>query len=473
MSATITKNGAQGRSWQLPALPHSLSALESLLAQPLGVVLFAPLALLARPNTRRILLAILLLDVPLQVGMHFWNRQEISDLGGLGGLNVSVTSIALVLLYLSTAVEYIVSTGRRRLSIRSSRPLCLYVGIAAVSVIFAQDATLTFFEVALFVQTLLLLVYVANWITSREDVLFVVKFLLIGLVMESVLMIWLAQRGAGLELQGMRTRVDIDSDVTGLTRVGGSIGSPNGAGAYLSVLLSVAAGTLVSSVSSRKKLLAAVAFAVGAFALVMTYSRGGFISFLVGMGLVFLVSAARSPAARKWIVVGFFALASVVLISRSSLETRVLGEDAGAAYSRVPLMRLAFSIIAEHPVVGVGANNFVAVMDGYATGEFRHQFFYTVHNKYLLIWAETGLVGLLAYLWFLFSILHRGWQAWRMQDRVLSPIVLGLTAGLCGHMVQMLVDAFRGRPITQLIWLLAGVIIAIHACLREPKQSQA
>lgn len=57
-------------------------------------------------------------------------------------------------------------------------------------------------------------------------------------------------------------------------------------------------------------------------------------------------------------------------------------------------MRLAFRIVADHPILGVGSNNFPVAMLGYLSGEFRSQlaFRFIAHNKCLLIRAETGMV---------------------------------------------------------------------------------
>jgi O-antigen ligase len=58
--------------------------------------------------------------------------------------------------------------------------------------------------------------------------------------------------------------------------------------------------------------------------------------------------------------------------------------DRGSAESRIPLMNLALRIIEDHPVLGLGANNFTVVMDQYLSAEFRRGFLFAVHNKYLL-----------------------------------------------------------------------------------------
>jgi O-antigen ligase len=125
-------------------------------------------------------------------------------------------------------------------------------------------------------------------------------------------------------------------------------------------------------------------------------------------------------------------------------------------------MKLAFRIIEDNPVLGVGSNNFSVVMDRYLIPELRSGFVFAVHNKYLLVWAETGTLGLLAYLAFLLGTLRKSWQCWRFQDRFLSTIGLALGAGLAGHMLHMTVEVFNGRPLAQLICLTAGLLTAMH-----------
>jgi O-antigen ligase len=134
-------------------------------------------------------------------------------------------------------------------------------------------------------------------------------------------------------------------------------------------------------------------------------------------------------------------------------------------------MNLAFRIIADNPVLGVGSNNFSATMDGYLTSEFRRGFLYTVHNKYLLVWAEIGFAGLLAYLAFLFGAVRKGWASWKQNDRLLSTLALGFTTAIIGNMVHQSVDIFHDRSVTQLLWLVAGLLFAMNGILRTQSAS--
>lgn len=93
---------------------------------------------------------------------------------------------------------------------------------------------------------------------------------------------------------------------------------------------------------------------------------------------------------------------------------------------------------------------------------FRSGFLYVVHNKYLLIWTETGVGGLFAYLALLFAGAGMGWECWKQNDGNLSMLALGITAATIGHIVHMNFDVFRIGPVQELLWLLAGLLVPMY-----------
>jgi O-antigen ligase len=175
----------------------------------------------------------------------------------------------------------------------------------------------------------------------------------------------------------------------------------------------------------------------------------------------FFLSRRRGLSLRAPIAI-LVILALLYLPFHNVISARLFGDDKGSAASRIPLMYLAFRIFADNPVLGVGANNFSVAMGPYLTSEFRHGFLYAVHNKYLLVLCETGIGGLAAFLAFLFAALRRGWHCWNFRDSFLSPLALGFLVGIAGHIVHMNVDIFRGRPMQQMIWLVAALLVAMH-----------
>jgi O-antigen ligase len=155
------------------------------------------------------------------------------------------------------------------------------------------------------------------------------------------------------------------------------------------------------------------------------------------------------------------ALVVVAVVFQNAILQRILGPDQGAAESRLPLNQLALNIIADHPIIGVGANNYATVMVDYLGPEFTGEWIFTVHNRYLLIWAEAGFLGLLSWLAFLGLTIYYGYQCWRLNDRFYSILGLGAVAGILAHMLHMTYDIFNARTLFQPLLTNAAFITAI------------
>jgi O-antigen ligase len=91
-------------------------------------------------------------------------------------------------------------------------------------------------------------------------------------------------------------------------------------------------------------------------------------------------------------VVLFVLLSTLALVFHENVSRRLTADDGGSARSRVPLMKMAVNIISDRPTLGVGANNYTQALRP-RTPEFGNEWLYTVHNQYLLVWAEGGRAG--------------------------------------------------------------------------------
>jgi O-antigen ligase len=425
----------------------------------------------------RLLLAAIVLDISFPIDKHFDYQTDSAALGALGGLSVSVTTLAIVMLYGLWIAEALAARRaneeRRRIAV--SVPLALYLAFVAIAATGARDTALASFELMLLVQTFLVFVYVANRVRTRSDVRFIVVLLVAGLALQAFMTIWLRYTGQDLRIGGLSGRVDVRSDVGSAQteRIGGTVGSPNTAAAYFTLLIAPALALLLTDVPRRYKQLAFLAFPLGAVGVILTLSRGGWVALGLSM-MVFSVVALW----RGWLPLPYFLLlAGVFLVAllpfHDVIAERVTGSDEGSAQSRFPLMHLAWNIIKDHPLTGVGTNNFAVVLPQYVTPEFSRDWIYTVHNKYLLVWAEVGLAGLVAFVWFLLETLRKGWACVRSADPLLAPIALGFTAAIVGQMAHMFFDIFHSRPQVQSLWLVAGVITAMYGITQEEQATEA
>jgi putative inorganic carbon (HCO3(-)) transporter len=443
--------------------------------ESLVVAIMSPFVALTRSSVQKTLLAVIILDIPLQFGTHLFYDEKLEAFGAMGGLSISAATLALMGLYAGWFMRTLANPkeeGGPRFHI--SVPLLIYLAIIAISIFSAQDARLAIFEACLFLESFLLYLYVTNCVRAREEVLFVVRVLLVGGLVESLAIIALGVFGMPSTIWGLPTHIHVESAARGgYMRIGGTLGAPNSTGAYLGILVSVAVSMLFTNLGRRHKLLAWAVLVLGGTALILTFSRGGWIALVASLCFLCFFVGRRRGLSMRGFIAGLVILTAVYLAFHGVISERLFSDDRGSAESRIPLMNLAFRIFADNPMLGVGANNFSVAMGHYLTPEFRHGFLYAVHNKYLLVLCETGIGGLLAFLAFLWATIRTGWQCWAFKDSFLSTLALGFTAGIAGHMIHMTVDIFRGRPIQQLIWLMAALLFAMHRMLSESSTSPA
>lgn len=172
-----------------------------------------------------------------------------------------------------------------------------------------------------------------------------------------------------------------------------------------------------------------------------------------------------------------------MLIAYPVIEKRFSHKDYQSAESRKPLNRAALSIIMQHPVSGVGLNNFAEVFhqedsSGFArifravnaSGQVKH-YRQVVHNLYLLVWAELGVFGLLAFLGqFIVAIATLCWK--RCKDRSTQALRIGVCAGLTAQLLHGLFDpGFKTSfSVSLLVYCLLGMLAAANQTPRPPSR---
>jgi O-antigen ligase len=307
-----------------------------------------------------------------------------------------------------------------------------YLCLAILSLCVAHDVSLALNSVVLLIQAYLIYVYVANRVRSAGDVVFVVGVLMAALAMQGAIMIGLYAAGREIHVGPIAGMISEDF------RVGGTIGSPVTGASYLALCLAPALAMLATPLPRGYKLLAACAIVLGGVALLLTLTRGAWIAFALSVTLFLLFAWYRRLVSIWMPAACVLSLVLVGIVFHESIAGRLLGDDEGSAEARIPLIHLALDMIGEHPVTGVGTNNAsVAGLQYVAQPDFRSEWFYTIHNKYLLEWVELGVLGLAAFLWFLLSTIRSGWSTWQRQDRLLAPLSLGLILAIVGQMVHM------------------------------------
>lgn len=422
------------------------------------LLLFTAAALMVG-QLQKLLLVVLILEIPIQVDKSYLYNEKAASFSALGGFNISLTTVCLVILYALWLAELLAKPQSARGDgslVRLSRAPFIYVGVVALSMLTASDTMLALFEVNLLLQALLIFIYVAYRVRTPDDLQLVMMTLLLGIFIQCLIVGLLAVTRESFTIGTITARIDFGA------RIGGTVGSPNSAASYFTLLLASLLGLWLTPIRPLFRWVSLFTFGCGVFAILLTFSRGGLAGFALSM-LIFTLIAWRLQwlSIKLPLLLGILLLIPLWLLYGDLLMLRFFGDDDGAAYSRLPLMRLALRMIWDDPIWGVGANNFAATWDPYLTPDISFEWIHTVHNKYLLVWTETGILGLFSFIGFLVGTVRRGWQIVRWHHRFYSPLALGLIAGICGQMVHMNVDLFTGRPQVQMLWLVAGLITAM------------
>ena len=438
-------------------LPHLETRLV-LLISAVAIMLFVSIL---TGGVRQWMCAAIALDIPLQMGVYYGFDDAMAARGAITGYNISVSTLALFVLYGEWIIELALKRSQSQLNprqwITTIAPPTLYLIVALVSVTYAQDPQRSVYELFTLLQIFLLFIYVTHRIKTRKEVFLFVTALLIGLAIEGLIMIYLRGTGHEFKLGVIAGRIDVDKGSIGM-RIGGTVGSPISAASYLALLIGLAASIWFMPVALRYKLMSGSVLVLAALGLIFTLSRGGWTTAALSITLLSMAALYRkwvSPAVIVGIVV---LLIAVVFAFQDTIMARLTGDDVGSTAARLPLMNLAWKIIRDYPIQGVGLNNFAAAMPPYLTPEFNGAWIYTVHNKYMLVWAETGIFGLLTFLAFLAVTLRNGWKVFNLNDPMLAPLGIGMTASVASQLSHMTLDVFHSRPQVELLWLVAALI---------------
>jgi O-antigen ligase len=214
------------------------------------------------------------------------------------------------------------------------------------------------------------------------------------------------------------------------------------------------------------RLLYFLAFIGGIGGLLTTLSRGGWITIPVSLPLVFLFAYRRRLAeARTYVSIFLTAVVALALVSviYPTVERRLQTHDLGAASRRAPLNRAAFSVIKQFPVTGVGLNNLARVFKTYDKTGGSAMFEGTIqvaHNLYLTVWAETGTIGVIAFLWIFLAAFFVAVKYLRKVSPWQRGILVGASCGLLAQLIHGLLDpGFRiHMNVSMLVYTLLGLI---------------
>jgi O-antigen ligase len=213
---------------------------------------------------------------------------------------------------------------------------------------------------------------------------------------------------------------------------------------------------------------------VPAGALILSGSRGGIVSFAFEIAVLWILARTHtSPDRPRFVgiaIVVFAAMALIVWLGAAKALERFASLHIGEVTMsrRVSMIRGATHIFLDHPIDGVGLGALVAVYPRYET-LYDGKLVDHVHNDYIEMLAETGLLGGicgLAFLWILFRQARTCYAA--EQGHFSRALHAGAMAGLCGILLHTFVDFNLHIPSNSLLFLVMA-----HLATTPPVATEA
>jgi O-antigen ligase len=238
----------------------------------------------------------------------------------------------------------------------------------------------------------------------------------------------------------------------------GEVGEPNTFGGYLILMGAVVVALMVHLKDMRVRLGLSFLLIVLLISLLYTQSRASYIAIVPAYLTLSLFSQRRFYLLAGLVVV--LALSPLIVpriakeriaetftqpVQTGQIQVGKLRIDTSAS-ARIISYKEALSDWRKRPILGYGVTGYT-FMDA----------------QYPRILVETGIVGLLAFAWLVYTLFRVGVSTWQdAQDDLLRGLSVGLIAGFVGLLVHAIgANTFIIVRIMEPFWFLTGIVIAL------------
>ena len=284
----------------------------------------------------------------------------------------------------------------------------------------------------------------------------------------------LAQKSDDLDM----AQVDFN-EFGGSRRAGGPLGKENRYAQIMVVIFPLALCMAYIEPTRKMRLLALVAAGIILGGIVLTFSRGAFVT-LAGMVLIMVLLRYIRPAQA---IGGIGLLVAAILVALPEYVERVSSvtnlsslatqdsegarEADGSLRGRFAQNLAAVRVFFEHPFLGVGPGHFAKFYSaryGNEVGTKRLISNRRAHSLYLEMLADTGLAGTVTFMVVVFVVVRRLWQARRRfaQTRPeLAHLATGLILGIFNYFGTALFLHLSYQRYYWFLMALAGAALLI------------
>ena len=244
-----------------------------------------------------------------------------------------------------------------------------------------------------------------------------------------------------------------------LFRLFSTVFDPNFAAVLINLYLFLIGGMILNKINNKTNMLVFIAlFLFGFLAMLLTYSRSGYLMFTVGaLTMLFLASKKK-----LMILVSIVLLAGLLFIPKNLPSEGVNLLRTASIESRFESIQHAPVIIKDNPIFGVGFNMYRYAQEPRQTrlGRYPQHSASSTDNSFLFVFATTGVIGFFAYLLLwrrIVTVALHDYHMDRKQDVVCIPmVIIGSSFGLFVN--AMFLNSLFYPSVMLWMWVLIGLI---------------
>jgi len=416
-------------------------------------------------------LKLFLLTFPLQIQTLLYKAGFFSgQFNSFAAFLFSISEGFLLASLLAYGIERVIHPGKHPELLDNFTKVELFLASSLIalllwtlaSVFWADDRVLALLFGLRLLELLGLLYLIVVEVLPRQTLL---KYLLIGALAQVIIGMgqYFKQSDLGLTFLG-EPHLAIDNlniakiDLGGekILRAYGTFAHANILGGYLAICF----GLLIQSINSKnwwKRVVVALALCAG---ILLSFSRSAWLALLAM--LVVLITVQAFKINWKQLILGLSVILFVLVIFSIDqvIWARIIDFSMQALDERLIFSEIAREMIFHQPWLGVGAGNFILKMSDYYPGVLSPWLFQPVHNFFLMIVSELGLVGLLCWLGILGGMLKQIGDSMRRIIKSERFYWKAYMALLMGILVLSLLDhyLYTAWPGQVLVFLIIGLI---------------
>lgn len=493
-----------------------MSALAVKFQIAICIVLIGTVAMALVPYKRTMCLFLTVLIQPLSIEKILYTGPGL--FGSLRGLEIVLNAADLVLIALAVLV-LIESLQQRKNLFYWDKKASLFLALlvwAAISylihLLFLQTGFTSSAKLGLLHMTrnLLFVVIIMSAIRTRADLIWVMLGVLFHVLLQSglvTLSFFTHEVYTFMRLLGGPT---LSQSYAGsgevIIRAVGTLGVANQQGLFHAMFTFLLVGFFgVKNPTLRN--LALLAMMVSFVSVIFTFSRGAWLSIILAIFLIVTIFIKRREITpRSWLIGSLVMIMFAIALSAviQPIIDRLTKGDDGATGSRIRMIELAYDLWKEHPIIGVGPYEYVeAGLKLYPPGYKGNEWVpvggkaivpplgrielaralvpgdkqevivpLSVHNKYLLVLCELGIVGLVIWLMIFYEFYQDAKRCSRAQDPFFRYLGVGGRGIVLVAVVYMNVDLFADDKTLQILLFPLVIISAAYKLHRQSGQRQ-